>query len=237
MLQVWKAETRGKTDAGWLDGRYTFSFVRYYDPDRMGVGSLRVINDDRIAPGGGFPTHPHADMEIITYVLSGALRHDDSTGGGSVLRAGEVQAMTAGRGITHSEKNDSDAEPVHLIQIWIEPDRRALDPGYRDAPLPEVEQPCFIQKIAGPAGSGAALDIHQDALLLRACWGEAGELHFETGADRTGFIQVVRGRLTAGGQSMTEGDSAIIPSGARLVLAADAEAEALLFDLAGPTAP
>src|SRR6516164_11143998 len=168
MIQVRKAVERGHFDHGWLNTYHTFSFADYYDPAQLGFRSLRVINDDRVAPGQGFGMHGHRDMEIVTYVLDGALEHRDSMGNGSVLRPGELQRMTAGTGIRHSEFNPSDREPVHLYQIWLLPERRGLQPGYEQKAFPEAERQGTLRLVASPTGERGSLTIRQDARLYLA---------------------------------------------------------------------
>lgn len=192
---------------------------------------LTVLNEDLVAPGTGFGRHPHQDMEIVTYMLAGELRHQDSTGGGSTLRAGEVQRMTAGRGIFHSEMNPSETEPAHLVQIWILPDQAGLDPGYQQVRLPEPAEPVCLQAAAGPAGSGAPVEIHQDAWIYRCLWREKGETSHQLAPGRAGYLQVLRGEVKVNGRRLGQGDAAELQQETQIRLQAPAGAEILLFDL------
>lgn len=231
MLITRPAAERGKAHHGWLDARHSFSFGDYLDPAHMGFGPLRVINEDRILPNSGFDTHGHRDMEIITYVLEGALEHRDSTGGHSVIRPGEVQHMSAGRGIRHSEVNPSSGEPTHLLQIWILPDRGGLAPGYTQKHFPIAEQPGRLHLIASPDGRDGSLPIHQDALV----W--AGRLDVDTRAElalaegRGAWVQVARGNVVVNGQSLTAGDGLAVREETLLTMAGCEQGEVLVFDL------
>jgi redox-sensitive bicupin YhaK (pirin superfamily) len=191
MIRVRRASERGHFDHGWLDTFHTFSFARYYDPGHMGFRSLRVINEDRVAPGRGFGTHPHEDMEIVTYVLSGALAHRDSLGTGSTIRPGELQRMTAGTGITHSEFNPSDAEPVHLYQIWLLPEREGLEPSYEQRAFPEDERRNRLRLVASPDGQDGSLSIRQDARLYLATLDGGREASHELAPGRHAWVQVL----------------------------------------------
>jgi redox-sensitive bicupin YhaK (pirin superfamily) len=232
MIRVRKAAERGHFDHGWLDTYHTFSFGDYYDPAHMGFRALRVINDDRVQPGEGFGMHGHRDLEIITYVLEGALEHRDSLGNGSVLRPGELQHMTAGTGVRHSEFNPSPAEPVHLYQIWLLPERRGLEPSYEQRPFAEAERRGRLRLVASPDGEEGSLTIRQDARLylstLRA--GEAVARALEPG--RHAWLQVLRGEVTLNGTSLAAGDGAAVSEEERLEIASPGDAEVLLFDLA-----
>jgi redox-sensitive bicupin YhaK (pirin superfamily) len=234
MITVRKAEDRGQYDHGWLDTRHTFSFAEYHDEAHMGFRALRVINEDRVTPGEGFGTHGHRDMEIISYVLSGALAHRDSTGGGGVLQPGEVQRMSAGTGVSHSEFNGSDREPVHFLQIWLLPDRRGHPPSYEQKAFPEAERRGKLRLVASPDGAEGSTTVHQDArvyatLLAR---GEATALALSPG--RHAWVQVARGELDVNGTRLRPGDGAALSGEAVVSLAGTGEemAEALVFDLA-----
>ena len=230
MITVRKAEERGHFDHGWLDTRHTFSFADYHDPAHMGFRHLRVINEDRVAPGQGFPTHGHRDMEIISYVLDGALEHRDSLGTGSVIRPGEVQRMTAGTGVTHSESNPSRREPVHFLQIWILPARRGLTPGYEQKVLDEKRG--ALRTIASPDGREGSVTIHQDVALYAALLDEGTEVVHTPAPGRHAWVQVARGAVTLNGQPLAAGDGAAISDEPSLRLAGTAPSEVLLFDLA-----
>lgn len=228
MLTVRKADTRGVTRFGdWLDSRHSFSFGDYYDPARHHFRALRVLNDDRVAPGGGFPTHPHRDAEIVTWVLSGALEHRDSMGNGAVLRAGEWQAMTAGTGITHSEFNPSRTEPVHLLQIWLLPDRKGHAPRYDQRAFAGV--PGAWELVAAPGGSGGALPIHQDARVYRARLTAAPARH-ALAPGRAAYLHLATGTATVNGVALAAGDAVTVEGDSELVASGDGEA--VLFDLA-----
>ena len=230
MITVRKAEDRGHFDHGWLDTRHTFSFADYHDPAHMGFRHLRVINEDRVAPGQGFPTHGHRDMEIISYVLEGALEHRDSLGTGSVIRPGEVQRMTAGTGVTHSESNPSRTEPVHFLQIWILPARRGLTPGYEQKVLDEKRG--VLRTIASPDGREGSVTIHQDVTLYAALLDEGMEVVHTPAPGRHAWVQVARGAVTLNGRPLAVGDGAAISDEPSLRLAGTAPSEVLLFDLA-----
>jgi redox-sensitive bicupin YhaK (pirin superfamily) len=233
MIHLRRASERGRSEFGWLDSRHTFSFGDYQDRAYMGFRSLRVINDDRVAPGGGFPRHPHRDMEIISYVLEGALAHEDSTGGGSVIRAGDLQRMSAGRGIVHSEFNHSKKEPVHFLQIWIMPRERGIAPGYEQRTIAPAEKRGRLRLVATPGGGDGALDVRQDARLYIAAL-EAGErVEHSLARGRGAWVHVARGAVTVNGQRLEDGDGAAIEDEARIeIAAAEKGGEALLFDLA-----
>jgi redox-sensitive bicupin YhaK (pirin superfamily) len=232
MIQVRKASERGHFDHGWLDTYHTFSFSRYYDPRHMGFRALRVINDDRIAPGRGFGTHGHEDMEIVTYVLDGALAHRDSLGTGSTIRPGELQRMTAGTGITHSEFNPSDAEPVHLYQIWLLPEREGLEPSYEQKAFPEEERRNRLRLVASPDGRDGSLSIRQDARLYLATLEEGREVSHALAPGRHAWLQVLRGGIRLDGRTLSAGDGAAVTAESDLAIRADGSSEVLLFDLA-----
>jgi hypothetical protein len=232
MIQLIRSESRGSADHGWLKARHTFSFANYYDPAMMGFGSLRVINEDRIEPSQGFGTHPHNDMEIVTYIIDGALEHKDSMGNGSVIQAGDVQRMTAGTGVRHSEFNHSSEAPVHLLQIWILPEEDSLPPGYEQRNYSRDTKLNQWRLIAAREGRDGSLRIHQD-VDLHASILEAGTTLDHSFADgRRGFLQIVSGSVDANGESLQGGDGAMITDEAALQVQATSESELLLFDIA-----
>ena len=234
MITVRKAEDRGHFDHGWLDTRHTFSFADYQDDEHMGFRALRVINEDRVVPGEGFGKHGHRDMEIISYVLSGALAHRDSSGGDGVLRPGEVQRMTAGTGVTHSEFNGSDSEPVHFLQIWLLPDRHGHRPSYEQRPFPEAERRGKLRLIASPDGADGSTTVHQDARVFATLLGAGEAAALALAGGRHAWVQVARGDLEVNGVRLRAGDGAAL-SGERSVSltgTGDGLAEALVFDLA-----
>jgi redox-sensitive bicupin YhaK (pirin superfamily) len=231
MIRVRKASERGHFDHGWLDTYHTFSFARYYDPRHMGFRALRVINEDRVAPGTGFGTHPPEDMEIVTYVLDGALAHRDSLGTGSTIRPGELQRMTAGTGIVHSEFNPSDAEPVHFYQIWLEPEREGLEPSYEQRAFPEAEWRNRLRLVASPDGHDGSLTIRQDARLYLGTLDGGQEVSHELTPGRHAWLQVLRGDVTLNGLALSAGDGAALGDEAGLVIRSDRPSEVLLFDL------
>lgn len=225
MIRVRKSDERGHFDHGWLDTYHTFSFADYHDPDFMGFRALRVINDDRVAPRRGFGTHGHRDMEIITYVLEGELSHADSMGTGSVIRPGEVQRMSAGTGVMHSEKNESD-QPVHLLQIWILPERHGLTPEYEQKTFPRDET---LRLVASRDGRDGSVTIHQDVDLYATTLHDGASVSFAFRPNRYGWLQVARGHATLNGQSLDAGDGAAIEKEQQVTIAGDGEV--LLFDL------
>lgn len=231
MIRVRKSEERGVADFGWLRSRHSFSFGGYHDPDHMGFGPLRVINEDRVAPGGGFDTHGHRDMEIISYVLEGALQHKDSTGGGSVIRPGDVQRMTAGAGILHSEFNHSREEPVHFFQIWILPERSGLEPGYQQKNFPADERTGQLRLVASRDGRDGALTIHQDVNIYSAILPAGTKCIHPIGKGRRAWLQIARGAITLNGQTLVSGDGAAVTDETSLIIAANEPGEILLFDL------
>ncbi len=232
MIQVRQSAERGASRTDWLDSRHSFSFAGYHDPEQMGFRALRVINEDRIAPGAGFPPHPHRDMEIITYVLEGAVEHRDSLGNGSVIRPGEIQRMSAGRGIVHSELNSSRSEPLHLLQIWLLPGKRGLAPGYEQRPFDRAEACGRFVLLAGPEGGPQAVTIHQDATLLVAMLATGESAVHEIAPGRHAWVQIARGGVTLDGERLSAGDGAAISEQGALRIAASEPAEVLLFDLA-----
>jgi redox-sensitive bicupin YhaK (pirin superfamily) len=231
MITIRKASDRGRTRIDWLDSRHTFSFGDYQDPEAMGFRVLRVINDDRVAPSGGFPTHGHRDMEIISYVLEGALSHKDSLGTGSVIRPGDVQRMTAGAGVRHSEFNASSSDPVHFLQIWIHPDRPGLAPGYEQKAFPEAEKRGRFRLVASRDGREGSVTIHQDAAIFVGLFEASEQARQNLAPKRYGYLHVARGQITAGGQRLGEGDGAAISDATSVDLRGESAAEVLLFDL------
>lgn len=235
MITVRPAAERGFADHGWLRARHSFSFADYHDPAEMGWGALRVINEDRIAPGMGFGMHGHRDMEIVTYILSGALAHRDSLGNGGVIRRGEVQRMTAGRGVRHSEFNPSPDEETHLLQIWIEPAVRGTPASYEQQAVPVDEMAGRWRLVASPDGAGGSTTIGQDARLWASLLGAGETLSRPLAAGRLAYVQVISGRLALNGKNLAAGDGARIADESQLDFRAGEEAEFLLFDL--PPAP
>ena len=232
MITLHDRMSRGRTNAGWLDSRHSFSFGSYYDPTQLGFRSLRVINEDRVIPGAGFPSHSHKDMEILSYVLEGGLRHKDSLGNGSVITPGEVQRMSAGSGITHIEYNASAYQAVHFLQIWVIPNERGIPPGYEQKTLSREGKRGMLELAAGPKGSGAPVSIQQDARMYVARLDASSELSHELAAGRGAWLQVTRGAVALNGAEMKEGDGAAIEDEALFAIAGISEAEILLFDLA-----
>jgi redox-sensitive bicupin YhaK (pirin superfamily) len=228
-----KASDRGRVDLGWLDSRHSFSFGHYRDPAHMGFGALRVINEDRVAPGGGFATHAHSDMEIVSYVLEGALEHKDSLGTGSIIKPGDVQRMTAGSGIRHSEHNASKTEPVHFLQIWIIPERQGLEPSYEQKAFALDENPGRAILLGSPDGRDGSVTIHADVDLWGGQLQADQSVHLVLRPGRKAWIQVAKGSVVLDGQPLTAGDGAAIEQAAALELrAAESQSQFLLFDLA-----
>ena len=232
MLQIRKASERGHADHGWLNSWHTFSFADYYDPKHMGFRSLRVINDDRVQPGMGFNTHPHRDMEIISYVLEGALEHRDSMGNTSVIRPGEVQRMSAGTGITHSEFNHSKSELVHFLQIWILPSTNGLTPGYEQKFFADEEKKGVLRLIASSDGRNGSVTMHQDANLYSALVEGGEEIAYTIPAGRHVWLHVAQGSVVVNGYKLSAGDGLAATEEQQLLIAGDTKAEVLLFDLA-----
>ena len=232
MIKIRRSEERGHADYGWLDTRYSFSFNDYYDPAYSGFRSLRVINEDRVQPGRGFGTHPHRDMEILTYVLEGELEHRDSMGTGSTIRPGEVQRMSAGSGVTHSEFNHSQSNPVHLLQIWILPERKGIEPSYEQKEL-AVANGNGLSLIASPDGASGSVRIHQDAKVFRGLISQQRPVVYPLGKERHAWVQVARGEVEVNGNRLQAGDGAALTSETEVKLAAahGTDAEILLFDL------
>lgn len=232
MLNIRKAQDRGKANLGWLESYHTFSFAEYYDPKHMGFADLRVINDDIIAPGKGFGTHPHKDMEIVTYVLKGALEHRDSMGNGSVMRPGDVQRMSAGTGVTHSEFNHSQDEPVHLLQIWVLPDRKNHEPGYEQKYFSDDEKRGRLRLIAARDGENGSVSLNQDIRIYSGLLDGDEAVTFQPDAGRVVWIHVARGNVNINGQRLEAGDGASLEENQSLHFTAGDNAEVLLFDMA-----
>lgn len=232
MIQIRHAADRGRTNIGWLDSRHTFSFGSYYDPRHMGFRSLRVINDDRVRPAAGFGRHPHRDMEIISWVLSGELAHEDSTGSRATLKAGHVQRMSAGTGIVHSEFNGSNTEPVHFLQIWIEPDRESIAPRFEDLAIAPEEVQDKLRLIASPDGRGGSSVIQQDALVSIGALSEGTEVTVPLAEGRYAWVQVATGKIDLNGQTLEAGDGAAIHGETALTLRGLTRSDILVFDLA-----
>jgi hypothetical protein len=231
MLAIRKADDRGHANHGWLDSYHTFSFGGYYDPRHMGVSNLRVINDDTVAPGGGFATHGHNDMEIISYVLEGALEHKDSMGNGSVIRPGDVQRMSAGTGVTHSEYNHSDSEPVHFLQIWLQPNALGVEPGYDQRHFPVAHRRGRWVLLVSPDGRDGSIVTHQDALMFSTLLAPGETLAYRFDADRQGYLHLARGKLRVGNVILNQGDGLTVQKQEMLELEGIEDAEVMLFDL------
>lgn len=229
MLQIRRSEDRGHNKISWLDSRFTFSFDQYYDPDHTQFRSLRVINEDVVAPGGGFPTHPHRDMEILTWILDGALEHRDNTGGSGVIRPGELQHMTAGSGVMHSEFNASQKNSVHLLQIWLLPDRKNLKPEYEQLAFTDAELRGKFNLVAGPK---APVAIHQDANLYIARLDKGAEAKHSLATGRYAWMQIARGAVKLNGTDLKAGDGAAISDESEIRVEAREPSEVLAFDLA-----
>ena len=237
MIRIRKSAERGHGEHGWLDTRHTFSFAEYYDPQHMGFRALRVINDDRVAPRMGFPSHPHRDMEILTYVLAGALKHEDSMGNGSVIRAGDVQRMSAGTGIVHSEVNASPSEPLHLLQIWILPERQGLPPSYEQKTFSESEKRGRLRRIVSRDGADGSVSIHQDVDVYATVLGAGQAVRHTLRLGRHAWLQVAEGAVTLNGLVLEAGDGAAASDETTLELGGEGRAgrrgrSELLFDLA-----
>jgi quercetin 2,3-dioxygenase len=231
MITIRKSAERGHFNHGWLDTFHTFSFGDYQDRDYMGFRSLRVMNEDRVDPGQGFGTHPHRDMEIVTYVLEGELGHQDSMGNGSTIRPGDFQRMTAGTGVYHSEANPSADKPVHLYQIWIKPSERGLEPSYEERRVGDAKSANQLELVASSDGRDGSLTIHQDADIYVAKLDGSAQLQHELGKDRYGWLQVLRGEVSLNGKKLETSDGAAIEQETLLEIAASQPAEVMLFDL------
>jgi redox-sensitive bicupin YhaK (pirin superfamily) len=232
MIRIRKADERGHFNHGWLDTYHTFSFASYRDPEHMGFRSLRVMNEDRVQPGQGFAAHPHRDMEIVTYVLEGALEHKDNMGNGSALRPGEFQRMTAGRGITHSEFNPSAAELVHLYQIWISPERKALEPSYEQRAFAEDERRNQFRIVASRDGREGSLTVHQDVAIFLSSINAGEQVSHALKMDRHAWLQVLRGAVELNAIRLAAGDGAAVSEETVLAVLATSDSEVMLFDLA-----
>jgi quercetin 2,3-dioxygenase len=232
MITPRKAADRGRTKIDWLDSRHSFSFGDYYDPAQMGFRALRVINEDRVRPGAGFPTHGHRDIEIITYILEGALEHKDSLGTGSIIRPGEAQRMSAGTGITHSEFNHSKSEPVHFLQIWILPSSPGITPGYEQKTIDDSKAHGGFAPIGSQSGGDCSVKIHQDAALSVAKLERGQTVASNLKKGRHGWVQVARGDVTVNGTALAQGDGAAISDEEKVSIVAKSPAEVLFFDLA-----
>ena len=232
MINVRHAKERGTANFGWLDSRHTFSFGDYYDPKQMGFGPLRVINEDRVNPGQGFGTHGHRDMEIISYVLEGALEHKDSIGTGSVIRPGDVQVMSAGTGIRHSEFNRSKSEPVHFLQIWVVPNREGIAPRYEQKTFPDTEKRGRLRLVGSSDGRDRSVVIHQDVKLFAALLNAGEKVTHALTTGRKGWLQVVRGAVVMNGRDLAAGDGAAVEGEPALTMTAKVDGtEILVFDL------
>jgi quercetin 2,3-dioxygenase len=232
VITIRRSNQRGGGDYGWLKTHHSFSFNDYWDEKWMGFRSLRVINEDFVAPSGGFPTHPHRDMEIITYILSGKLEHKDSLGTGSVILPGDGQRMTAGRGIRHSEFNPSKSDPVHLLQIWILPDKQGYDPGYEQKSFPEAEKRRRLRLIASKDGAEGSVKINQDAKLFVSLLTPGDQVTHALGTKRHAWVQIAKGEVEVNGEKLNQGDGAAVSEEDLVRIQGTKDAEVLLFDLA-----
>jgi quercetin 2,3-dioxygenase len=231
MIRILKSDARGHANHGWLDSRFTFSFADYFDPEHVQFRTLRVMNDDHIAGGGGFPTHPHRDMEIVTYVLAGALAHKDSMGNGSIIRPGDVQYMSAGTGVAHSEFNASETQPVHLYQIWMFPDKKNHTPRYDQKHFADTEKRGKLRLVVSPDGREGSVQIRQDNELYATVLDEGESVQYQIKPDRHAYVQVARGNITLNGKALGAGDGAAVSDEKSLQLTGVKDAEVLLFDL------
>ena len=231
MMELRRSKDRGHANHGWLDSFHSFSFADYHDPAHMGFGPLRVINEDRVQPGMGFGTHGHRDMEIISYVLDGALEHKDSMGNGSVIRPGDVQRMSAGTGVRHSEFNPSDREGVHFLQIWIEPAQRGIDPGYEEKRFDAASKRGRLRLVASPDGREGSVTIHQDARVFAALLDGAETAAHALAPGRRGYVHVARGEVTANGHPHMAGDALKLKGEPEIRLEKGRNAEVIVFDL------
>lgn len=232
MLTIRRADDRGHADHGWLNSHHSFSFADYYDPAHMGFRGLRVINEDRVAPGRGFGTHPHRDMEIVSYVLDGGIEHRDSMGTGSVIRPGDVQRMTAGTGVTHSEFNASKTEPVHFLQIWLLPGMRGLKPSYEQKTFSREEKSGRLRLVASPDGSDGSVTIHNDTRLYAGIFDQGQSARYELASGRHAWVQVARGKVRINGQELSVGDGAALSDEQAIQIEGIDAGEVLVFDLA-----
>jgi len=232
MIQIRKSNERGHANHGWLDTHFTFSFADYYDPMHVHFRTLRVMNDDRVAGGGGFPMHPHRDMEIVTYVLEGALEHRDSIGNGSVIRPGDIQYMSAGTGVTHSEFNASQTDPVHLYQIWMFPEKQGLKPAYGQKNFSLTDKRGKLRLLVSPDGRDGSVKIRQDNELYATVLSDGETVRHDLKPERHAYVQVARGSVTLNGTKLDQGDGAAISDEKAVELIGIKNAEVLLFDLA-----
>lgn len=232
MMDILRSESRGSADHGWLRAKHSFSFAEYQDPKRVNFGPLRVINEDRIAPGKGFGTHPHKDMEIVTYVIEGAIRHKDSMGNGTVITPGEVQRMSAGTGVKHSEFNDSDDEELHLLQIWFYPEVNDLQPGYEQTRFDREEKLNRLRLVGSRDGRDGSVTIHQDVRLYASLLEAGNEVTLDTDNDRNIYVQIVSGEVTVNESLLSDGDGAAINGESAITIKASKDAEFLVFDMA-----
>ncbi|HEY1720749.1 MAG TPA: pirin family protein [Magnetospirillaceae bacterium] len=230
-VYVLPSDARGSANHGWLQSHHSFSFADFYNPKQMGYRWLRVINEDTVQGGGGFPTHPHKDMEIVTYIVSGALEHKDSTGGHSIIKRGEVQRMTAGTGVRHSEFNASQTEAVKLLQIWLLPAERDLTPGYEQKLFDEADKHNQLRLVVSPDGRDGSLTIHQDVSLYASMLDEGKSVELDMAKERGAWVQVISGTLSVNGQEIAEGDGAAIEEAEKLTITATKPSEFILFDL------
>lgn len=231
MIKVRKSEERGLAELDWLHSKHSFSFGHYHDPQYMGFGPLRVINEDRVQPGTGFGTHPHQDMEIISYVLDGALEHKDNIGNGSVIRVGDVQRMSAGTGIQHSEYNPSGTDPVHFFQIWIMPDTQGLPPGYEQKAFAGEDKNGRLRLVASRGGRDGSVTVHQNVDLYDSALSAGETVSHELAPDRFAWVQLARGEVTVNGAALSAGDGAAVGEETSVTIEASKDADFLLFDM------
>ncbi len=231
MMQIRKSSERGQADHGWLKSQHSFSFAEYFDPEQVEFGALRVINEDRVAPGRGFGTHPHRDMEIVSYVLEGELAHRDSMGNGSIIRPGDVQRMSAGTGVHHSENNPSPDTPVHFLQIWIKPDRKGVTPGYEQKHFDAGDKRGRLRLVVSGDGAEGSVSVHQDARVYAGLFDGAEAAQLAVAAGRKTYVHVVRGELAVQGQRLTAGDALKLTDVTQLDIRNGKDAEVLVFDL------
>jgi len=232
MLKLRRSQDRGYADHGWLKSFHSFSFAGYHDPSHMGWGNLRVINEDRIAPGTGFGTHSHKDMEIISYVLSGNLAHKDSMGNVKGIPPGDVQRMSAGSGVQHSEFNHADGQSTHFLQIWIQPNVIGIEPGYEQKTIPELEKRGHLRLVASPDGENGSVSIHADALLYAGLFDGTEQAELVLNSERKAYVFLIRGSLLVNDQQLTSGDALLVEQESLLTFADGQDAEVLVFDLA-----
>lgn len=232
MLTLRPASERGHADHGWLDSHHTFSFANYYDPKHMGFRALRVINEDRVEPGRGFGTHPHRDMEIISYVLEGALEHKDSMGTGSVIKPGDVQRMSAGTGVTHSEFNASKTDEVHFLQIWLEPSQKGITPSYEQKTFAAADKEARLRLVASPEGSEGSVTIHTDARLYAGLFGSGDQAKLSLAPGRHAWVHVARGRVRINERELEAGDAVALSDESVVAIEGVDASEVLVFDLA-----